>query len=60
METLDTKTIGVSLSVVLLILYTEIKTVRQSQRQLELRLIELIDVVERVYERGKNASRQQN
>ena len=60
MEVLDTKTIGVSLSVVLLILYTEIKTVRQSQRQLELRLIELIDVVERVYGRGKNASRQQN
>lgn len=58
MEVLDTKTIGVSLSVVLLILYTEIKTVRQSQRQLELRLIELIDVVERVYERGKNASGQ--
>ena len=60
MEVLDTKTIGVSLSVVLLILYTEIKTVRQSQRQLELRLIELIDVVERVYERGKNAGGQQN
>jgi len=59
-EVLDTKTIGVSLSVVLLILYTEIKTVRQSQRQLELRLIELIDVVERVYERGKNAGGQQN